>query len=155
MAGPYSMRITDKVRTNTRNRLLSELKRWVAVFVCLVTRAIHLELTEGMSADDFLAAYQRFVCKRGHPEKLYSDNGTNFIGADTELQKAFRMWEAEPIQHLVHLSGTEWHFITPAAPHEGGIWEAAVKEVLVARHYNITSKCRSMFELKTVVRSLG
>lgn len=127
MAGPYSMRITDKVRTNTRNRLLPELKGWIAVFVCLVTRAVHLEPTEGMSADDFLAAYQRFVCKRGHPEKLYSDNGTNFIGSDTELQKAFKMWKAEPIQHLVHLSGTEWHFITPSAPHEGGIWEAAVK----------------------------
>lgn len=129
LAGPYNMRITDKVNMNTRTRMLPDIKGWIVVFVCLVTRAVHLEPTEGLSTEDFLAAYQRFVGRRGNPEKVYSDNGTNFVGANKELQKAYKIWQAEKIQHWVHQLGTEWHFITPSAPHEGGIWEAAVKSM--------------------------
>lgn len=129
MAGPYNMRLTNKLNMNTRYRNMPDIKGWITVFVCLVTRAVHLEATEGMSTDDFLAAYQRFVSRRGHPEKIYSDNGSNFIGADNELQKAFKSWQDEGIQHLVHTNGTQWHFINPSAPHEGGIWEAAVKSM--------------------------
>lgn len=129
MAGPYNVRVTNKINMNTRSRSPPEIKAWIAVFVCLVTRSIHLEPTEGMSADDFLQAYQRFVSRRGNPEKIYSDNGTNFVGADKLLQEAFSKWKAEQIQYAVHLNGTEWRFITPSAPHEGGIWEAAVKSM--------------------------
>lgn len=129
MAGPYNMRITDKLNFNTRGRQLPEIKGWIVVFVCLVTRAVHLEATEGLSTDDFLAAYERFISRRGNPELVFSDNGTNFIGANNELKKAFESWKAEKIQHWVHNNGTQWHFITPSAPHEGGIWEAAVKSM--------------------------
>lgn len=127
MAGPYSLRITDKINLSTRGRQLPEIKGWIAVFVCLVTRAIHLEPTEGMSTDDFLQAYQRFVSRRGNPERIYSDNGTNFVGANKELAQAFKAWQDEKIQYYAQLNGTEWSFIKPAAPHEGGMWEAAVK----------------------------
>lgn len=129
MAGPYYLRITDKINMNTRMRALPEMKGWIAVFVCLVTRAVHLEPTEGMSTDDFFEAYQRFVGRRGNPRHVYSDNGSNFVGADNGLKQAYELWKAEKIQHLVHANETEWHFITPAAPHEGGIWEAAVKSM--------------------------
>lgn len=61
MAGPYNMRVTDKLRMNTRARNMPDIKGISKVFVCLVTRAVHLEPTEGMSSDDFFAAYQRFV----------------------------------------------------------------------------------------------
>ncbi|XP_055306803.1 uncharacterized protein LOC129571057, partial [Sitodiplosis mosellana] len=82
-----------------------------------------------MSSDDFLNAYQRFLSRRGNPEKVFSDRGTNFVGANHELQDAFKTWQDDKIQRMVHLSGTEWNFITPSAPHEGGIWEAAVKSM--------------------------
>lgn len=129
MAGPFEMKITDKINLNTRARNLPDIKCWVAVFVCLVTRAVHLEATEGMSTDDFLAAYQRFVSRRGNPQAVYSDNGTNFVGAKNELNQAYEIWTNEGIQHFVHEQHTEWHFIKPNAPHEGGIWEAAVKSM--------------------------
>lgn len=129
MAGPYSLKLTDKVNMTTRNRIMPEMKGWIAVFVCLVTRAVHLEPTDGMSTDDFLHAYQRFVSRRGNPERMYSDNGTNFVGANNELANALRIWQDESIQHYAQLGGTEWYFITPSAPHEGGMWEAAVKSM--------------------------
>lgn len=129
MAGPYNMRISTKINTNTRARTLPDMKGWIAVFVCLVTRAVHLEAVEGMSAEDFLVAYTKFTGRRGNPEKIYSDNGTNFTGADKDLSKALKSWQDDKVQHHVRQFETEWHFITPSAPHEGGIWEAAVKQM--------------------------
>ncbi|XP_031638197.1 uncharacterized protein LOC116350532 [Contarinia nasturtii] len=129
MAGPYQMRVSNKINANTRARQMPDMKGWIAVFVCLVTRAIHLEAVEGMSSDDFFVAYTKFTSRRGDPEKIYSDNGTNFIGADKELKKALEIWQSSQVQRYVHLKGTEWKFITPSAPHEGGIWEAAVKQM--------------------------
>lgn len=129
MAGPYHMRVSTKINANTRGRQLPEMKGWIAVFVCLVTRAVHLEAVEGMSADDFLIAYTKFVSKRGHPEIMYSDRGTNFICADAELKSALQSWQSDQVQRYVRLKGTEWKYITPSAPHEGGVWEAAVKQL--------------------------
>lgn len=129
MAGPYLMRVSEKMNTNTRARSLPDMKGWIAVFVCLVTRAVHLEAVEGMSSEDFLVAYTKFTSRRGDPEKIYSDHGTNFIGANNELNDALISWQDKKVQQYVHLRGSEWHFITPSAPHEGGIWEAAVKQM--------------------------
>lgn len=130
MAGPYSIRPLEKLNNTTRaRRALPTMKGWVAVFVCLVTRSVHLEAVEGMSSEDFLVAYTKFTSRRGTPEKIYSDNGTNFAGAEPMLIQAIKSWESDKIQRHVRLEGTEWHFITPSAPHEGGIWEAAVKQM--------------------------
>lgn len=57
LAGPYNLRPTDKLVVTTRYRALPDIKGWIVVFVCLVTRSIHLESTEGLSTDDFLAAF--------------------------------------------------------------------------------------------------
>lgn len=129
MAGPYNMRLSSKINMNTRMRNMPEMKGWIAVFVCLITRAVHLEVVEGMSSDDFLVAYLKFTGRRGDPERIYTDNGTNFVGADTELKNAAEVWKSDMVQHHVSIRGTEWNFITPSAPHEGGIWEAAVKSM--------------------------
>lgn len=129
LAGPYNVRISDKLNMTTRGRQMPEMKGWIVVFVCLVTRAVHLEPTDGLSTDDFLMAYQNFIGRRGHPERIYSDNGTNFVGANRELTEALQIWQQEKIQYYANANGTEWNFITPSAPHEGGIWEAAVKSM--------------------------
>ncbi len=38
---------------------------WVAIFVCLVTRVVHLELANNLSTDEFLMALSRFCARRG------------------------------------------------------------------------------------------
>ncbi|KMQ87298.1 hypothetical protein RF55_13452 [Lasius niger] len=65
-------------------------KAYVVLFVCLSTRAIHLELVNDYTSGAFLAALKRFSARRGLPLILYSDNGTNFKGAEHELVRAFR-----------------------------------------------------------------
>lgn len=67
-------------------------KCWIAVFVCLKTRAVHLDVVTDYTAISFIACYERFIARRGRCEKLVSDNGTPFVGADKELQRAIKKW---------------------------------------------------------------
>lgn len=123
-AGPVFIR-------STRGRGHRSFKAFIAVFVCLSSRAVHLEAVSDYSTDAFLAALRRFSSRRGLCRDIYSDCGTNFVGADAQLRSMFRT-TAKPATDLVaHLAneGTQWHFNPPGAPHFGGIWEAAVKAV--------------------------
>lgn len=60
-------------------------KKYVAVFVCMATKAVHLELVDDLSIAAFIAAFPRFTGVRGSCTHLWSDNGTCFIGAEKEL----------------------------------------------------------------------
>ncbi|XP_045471829.1 uncharacterized protein LOC123678720 [Harmonia axyridis] len=105
----------------SRHRGVKSSKAYVCVFVCMSTKAIHLELASDMSSDVFIAALRRFVARRGKCSHLYSDRGTNFVGANRELVAlAKKCAECELITH---------HFLPGNAPHMGGLWEAGVRSV--------------------------
>ncbi|KMQ87430.1 hypothetical protein RF55_13291 [Lasius niger] len=61
---------------------------------------------------------------------MYSDNGTNFVGAAKELNLAYQAAIRDPnfLNHTA-LDNTSWKFIPPSAPHFGGMWEAGVRSV--------------------------
>lgn len=61
-------------------------KGYASVIVFLVTKKVHLELISDMTSDAFLAALDRFISRRGPCTDMYSDNGTNFVGADNQLK---------------------------------------------------------------------
>lgn len=109
-------------------RKVKSLKCYISVFVCFVTRAVHLELVSDLTTNAFMAALFRFMSRRGQCAHIYSDNGTNFIGAKKELQNYFKAKSSgRTIQDAVTDHGIQWHFVPPSAPHFGGLWEAAVK----------------------------
>lgn len=107
--GPYNVSIGRRTE-----------KRWGALFTCMTTRAVYLEIAHDLSADAFLLCLNSVQNRRGRIKFLYSDNGTNFVGADNELKK---------IQHRLASRGIEWHFNPPSSPHFGGAWERLVQEV--------------------------
>lgn len=121
-AGPVDMVEQYKRKTNMR-------KCWIAVFVCLVTRAIHLDLVTDLTSATFIACFERLTCRRGHVNKLYSDNGTTFKGASNEIHNAYKNWHTPDVKAHLNKKGTKWIFMPPAAPHQGGIYEAAVKSM--------------------------
>ncbi|XP_029172993.1 uncharacterized protein LOC114941956 [Nylanderia fulva] len=72
--------------------------------------------------------FRRFVSRRGLPQKLYSDNSTNFHGADRELKTAFdKLTNDISLRATLANDRVEWHFIPAAAPHFSGLWEAGIK----------------------------
>jgi hypothetical protein len=98
----------------------------------MVTKAVHLEVVTDLTTDGFLAALTRFVSRRGLCADIYSDCGTNFVGADATLRRLTDPHIKSPsaqdsIQRFSVRRGIKFHFNPPAAPHQGGLWEAAVK----------------------------
>lgn len=66
------------------------LKRWGVIFTCLTIRAIHIEIAHTLSTDSFLMTLTNFIARRGIPAEIYSDNGTNFRGADRFLKEELK-----------------------------------------------------------------
>lgn len=109
------------------------LKTYVSIFVCFATKAIHIELVNDLTSDSFIAALKRFISRRGKPVIIFSDNGTNFIGAHRKLKQYNKDFTNQAIQLSIQDKCAQveidWKFNPPLAPHFGGLWEAAVKTV--------------------------
>lgn len=112
-----------------------EVKIWGALFCCLTSRAVHLETVPAINTDSFINAIRRFVSRRGPIRLLRSDNGSNFIGANNELKKAFHEINFAEVRKFMleqgcdFEQGFEWKFNTPLASHHGGVWERMIKSV--------------------------
>ena len=102
-------------------------KRYLCLFTCLNTRAVHLEMSYNMDTDSFLNAFYRMVSRRGLPEKMVSDNGGNFVGADNELKELVKCLDKEKIKSSTANKGIQWNFNPPLAPHFGGAHESMIK----------------------------
>ncbi|CAK1604443.1 unnamed protein product [Parnassius mnemosyne] len=114
-------------------------KRWVALFTCLRTRAVHLELVYSLTTDSAISALRRMAARRGWPRVIYADNGTNFHGANTELQRAMEEW-APQLKDYALTRRTEWKFLVPGAPNQGGAWERLLRSVKTALEATLHQK---------------
>ncbi|CAI6366490.1 unnamed protein product [Macrosiphum euphorbiae] len=86
-AGPLPMR-------ECRLRKPREYKVYISVFICMATKAVHLELVLELSTDAFLAAFDRFAARRGLPQEIFSDCGTDFVAR----QNGYPCWSITQIQ---------------------------------------------------------
>jgi hypothetical protein len=57
---------------------------------------------------------------------MFSDNGTNFVGAELEMRNSIYEWNVHAPQFLAQ-KNIIWHFNPPDAPHMGGIWERMIQ----------------------------
>lgn len=115
-----SMLIADR-----KGRGARLLKAYICIFVCLATKAVHLELVSDMTKEAFISALNRFIARRGKPRNIFSDNGSNFIGAFNELANILKQnFSTNMVEQGIHFS-----FIPAYTPHFGGLWESAVKSV--------------------------
>lgn len=122
-AGPISTKST-KLRTG------AIIKSYIAIFVCLATKALHIEAVSDLTADSFIAALRRCIGRRGKISNIYSDNGSNFVKANRILNELLEAQEEEFERELHEESiklGIKWHFSPPASAHFNGLVEAAVK----------------------------
>jgi len=83
-----------------------------------------------------LPLLQRFRARQGLCNNIYSDNSTNFVGAEKELKKIISEEEAtQCISNFAVQQGINFHFIPPCSLHMGGIWEAGVKSMYCTEMY--------------------
>ena len=107
----------------------SSEKRWGFLFTCMTTRAIHIEVVPSLDTSSCVMGIERFIARRGSPSVLWSDNGTNFIGAEKELLSCILTWNQSVISSKLAHKGITWKFNPAAAPHHGGLWERMVRSV--------------------------
>ncbi|XP_073943417.1 uncharacterized protein [Choristoneura fumiferana] len=118
-------------------------KRHVALFTCLTSRAVHLEVVVSLSTDSAINALRRFIARRGCPTELWSDNATAFRGAARELSEAIKN-EAEARR-------INWRFLPAAAPFMAGAWERMVRGVKEALKATLHEKYPSDEILHTLL----
>lgn len=87
-------------------------KAFIAILVCLISKAV-LEMVSDYSSESFLAAFRRFTSRRDLYEKLFSDCGTNFIGADKALREMFRASSSDGHQ-IAHAAASEGMELQPS-----------------------------------------
>ena len=147
-AGPVQCK-----RGNPRKPTL--VKCYICLFICFSTKAVHLELISDLTYEAFLATFSRFVGRRGCPSQVFTDNGTNFVGANRELQDLQHLMEAKETQNSIHYFSSEhnfqWTFSPSRAPHFGGLWESGVKIMKGLIRKNICHYILSFEELNTVL----
>ncbi|CAK1594930.1 unnamed protein product [Parnassius mnemosyne] len=95
-------------------------KRYGVIFTCLTLCAIHIETVAFLKTHSLIMALRRMAARRGWPRHLYSDNGTNFRGADKELQRTMQDLDQEYLRSVGVNNGMDWTFIPPAIPRWGG-----------------------------------
>lgn len=146
-AGPFLTR-PRKIRDKTR------FKTYLCIFVCMVTKAVHLEILTDMTRDMFIACLDRFIARRGTPYEMFSDQGTTFIAADKFLKSGFKSMFASNHQayyaNYFSSKGINWRFNPPSAPHFGGIWETAVKSSKSLLYRTIGDQCLNFEQLNTL-----
>jgi hypothetical protein len=112
-------------------------KRWLLIIRCCNLGCIWVEMLYEMTTDSFLLALDRFVSRWGRPEKIISDNGTNFVGGANALEK---FWNAVGLNNEPNTAKMNKHFqyeiafsfIPPFAPHFNGLIERYVGAAKVA-----------------------
>ena len=95
-AGPFLTK-----RGYTRRPVI--IRTYAFIFTCLSTRATHIELCLDLSTDKFMAALRRSCARRGTPTEIFSDNGSNFIGAHNELQQVNNLLRSSKTSSYISL----------------------------------------------------
>ncbi|XP_055379439.1 uncharacterized protein LOC129610762 [Condylostylus longicornis] len=87
------------------------LKAYGCLFVCLLTKATHLEVVSNLSTEAFLACLKCFISRR-------------------ELKNLFELQKTkDKINEYCSTESFKWKFIPPRSPHFGGMWESSVEMV--------------------------
>ena len=109
------------------------VKAYICVFVSLSVKAAHLELVSDLTSEAFISTFRRFIARRGKPSLVWSDHGSNFVGAQKDLKQLAEFLEDQKTQNAISQFCASqkivWKFIPERSPHFGGLWESCVKSM--------------------------
>ena len=108
--GLYQIKLPKGTRSNE-----ATTKRYIVLFACLSTRAVHLENDGDLSTDSFILSLRRFLGRRGTVKIMRSENGKNFVGASTELKQSIKTLNQDSITRHLISKNTDWKFNPPVS----------------------------------------
>ena len=130
-------------------------KAWVCLFTCMVTRAVHMELIQDMTTEEFLLGFKGFVSQRGASCEIVSDNATQFKAASKMIERAWkRIISCEEIHTYSSTTGITWKFIIELAPWMGGFYERLIGIVKRSSRKTVGRRLLSLIQLQTVIKEI-
>ena len=133
-----------------------EVKKYGALYTCLSSRAIHIEVVYSLSTDSFITRLRRFVGRRGNVGMIRSDNGSNVVGASAELSRAFHEMDHIKTYNFLKENGGEWMIWKrnpPLSSNMGGVWECQIRSARAILNFLLKTHGSSLSDesLQTLV----
>ena len=69
---------------------------------------VHIKVTFSLDTDSLILALRQLITRQGSVWSIYSDNGSNFIGAERELRKDYEEMDDDKIQSIMQEHGGYW-----------------------------------------------
>ena len=135
--GPLYVKMNDESATH---------KVWVCLLTCLAVRAVHLEIINDMSAEQFLQCIRRRR-RCGKPKEIILDNASQLKLAKSTVDEA---WKFGTTTYLAN-EGIKWTFIIKLSPWMGGFYERLVGLVKQAVRKSIRKICLNIVQLETIL----
>ena len=136
--GPYEVK--DCFKKTTVGKVYS------VIFTCLFSRAVYLDIVLSYSTEKFLQTFRRFVTIRGYPEVIYSDSGTQLVGANRQLQSVYRVLDPDILSKELLFKGVRWVFDPGCAPWRQACAESLIASVKKCLFFAIGSQVLSLIE---------
>ncbi|XP_068707690.1 uncharacterized protein [Montipora foliosa] len=125
-----------------------EMKAYIVLYACSLTRAVYLDLLPSQSTDEFLSSLKRFISRRGRPEKIFSDNGKTFVAAAKWLRNVMK---DERLNDFLARQEITWQFNLSRAPWWGGQFERLIGVVKQSLYKSIGNGNLRWHELEEVI----
>ena len=126
-------------------------KAYGVIFFCLPSTAVHLDIASDYSTNAFLMVFRKFVSIRGYPSSIYSDSGSQLVGASNVLKEISKNWDWSEINEFCCTRGINWNFSPGDAPWWNGCCESLIKSVKKSICHVLKNQRVSFSELQTVV----
>ena len=141
--GPY------EVKDCFRKTILKKV--YAAIFTCLFSRAVYFDIVMDYSTEEFLQTFRRFVTIRGYPEVIYSDSGTQLVGANRQLQENSHVLSQKHLSEELAFKGIRWEFAPGCAPWRQACAESLIASVKKCLFFAIGCQILSVTEFQTVL----
>ena len=146
---PFSVIGVDFARPiKCKSRGNSEIRAYIILYTCSLTRGVHMELLSNSTCELFLSSFKRFIAARGRPSKVISDNGSAFIAASKWIRNVRK---AEKMHDYLAKQRIHWQFNLSRASWWGGMFERMIGMVKTALYKAVGSAKLTFSELQEVV----
>ena len=108
------------------HKLRGTKKQFVLIACCMSTRAVTLMPLRDMTSSAVINALVKIHAQFPALKRIYSDNGSNFVGANREIREAAAKWNEEEINKELEFHQLEWIFGPAYCGSAGGAWERLV-----------------------------